>query len=427
MITERLLGDIPELWKNVRLKQSLTILRNGLTVTQDNNGKGYPVTRIETISEEKIDPNKVGYVSRLSERDVNRYKLVEGDILFSHINSLEHIGKTAIYEGTPRILIHGMNLLLLRPNRNKVYPEYLLYLLKIFRMRGIFRVIAKKAVNQASINQTELGRLKILIPPLSEQQKIAHILSSVDNAILRVAKSIANTEQLKKGLMQKLLTEGIRHKEFKETKIGKIPKEWKVVRLRDLLVECYRYPTYYNIEYVNKGVPEIRGELLLDDGQIETDLTKFRFIKEKTAKRFPKVMLEKEDIVLSVRGTMGKIGYVPKDLEGAVITANLMRLSPNRQKIYPKFFMQYLLSMKFRQRLRALSTYTTIRTIQSRVLKSIRIPLPPIREQQEIAQILSTINERLGLDRKRKEKFERVKMGLMNDLLTGRRRVKVAM
>ena len=263
--------------------------------------------------------------------------------------------------------------------------------------------------------------------PLQEQSAIAEILSSVDEGILSIGESLAKTARLKKGLMQKLLTEGFGHKEFKETKIGRVPKEWKVVNLGNILVECYRYPTYYNIEYVDKGVPEIRGELLSEDGQVEKDVTKFRFISKQTAKRFPKVRVEEGDIVLSVRGTMGKIGYISKDLEGAVITANLMRLSPDRKKIHPEYFMHYLLSGKFKHRLRALSTYTTIKTIQSPVLKSIRIALPPIPEQQEIAQILSIVNEKVDLDEKRKAKFERIKRGLMNDLLTGKRRVKVAM
>jgi len=153
------IGKILKEWKVVKLKDVLLLLRNGITLRQTKEGKGYPVTRIETISEEKIDPSKLGYVVGLHEKDIDEYRLIEGDILFSHINSLKHIGKTAIYEGEPGFILHGMNLLLLRPDKNKVDAKFLLYLLRLFRARKLFWIMAKKAVNQASINQTELGNL----------------------------------------------------------------------------------------------------------------------------------------------------------------------------------------------------------------------------------------------------------------------------
>lgn len=226
--------------------------------------------------------------------------------------------------------------------------------------------------------------------------------------------------------MQELLTKGIGRKEFKDTEIGGIPKEWEVVRLGDVLIECYRYPTYYNIEYVDAGVPEIRGELLLENGKIETDSKKFRYVTEETARRFPRVRVIEGDLVFSVRGTMGKVGYIPKELEGAVITANLMRLSPDRQKTHSKWLMYYLTSEKFQHTLNVLSPHTTIKTIQAPVLKSIPIPLPPLEEQRKIAEILSTVDRKLEIERKRKEKLLRIKKGLMDLLLTGKVRIRVS-
>ena len=198
--------EIPKEWKVVRIKDILLILRNGLTIKQNKEKIGYPITRIETISEEKIDTTKLGYVSELNKEVIKEYRMVTGDILFSHINSLKHIGKTAIYEGVPEFLLHGMNLLLLRPIQNKIQPKYLLYLLRQYRKKGIFKAMAKKAVNQASINQTELGRLLIPLPPLSEQQKIAEILSTVDKKLELERKRKEKLERIKRGMMNDLLT-----------------------------------------------------------------------------------------------------------------------------------------------------------------------------------------------------------------------------
>jgi type I restriction enzyme S subunit len=208
------------------------------------------------------------------------------------------------------------------------------------------------------------------------------------------------------------------HTDYKETPIGKIPEDWEVVRLGDILIECHRYPTYYGIEYVNQGVPEIRGELLLDNGRIETNFKKIRHITQETAGRFPKVRVIEGDLVFSVRGTMGKVGFVPKELEGAVVTANLMRLSPNRQKAHSEWLIYYLTSHKFQHVLNVLSSYTTIKTIQAPVLKSISILLPPPPEQRRIAEILTTADTAIQKVDDAIAKTERLKSGLMQELLT---------
>ena len=419
------MGRNPTDWSIVKLGDILMLLRNGVTTRQNKEGKGYPVTRIETISEETIDRDRFGYLLQVSEKNLNEYRLIEGDILFSHINSLEHIGKTAIYKGEPKLLLHGMNLLLLRTNKDEAYAEHLLYVLKLFKTRNIFRAMAKKAVNQASINQTELGTVKISLPPLLEQQKIAEVLSIVDETIQKTSQVIAKTERLKKGLMQELLTRGIGHKEFKDTEIRRIPKKWEAVRLGEIAAEVSRYPTYYNITYEDDGVPEIRGELIKENGELQEDLSKYRFISEETSQRFPRTALQEGDFVLSVRGTMGKVAIVPKFLEGANITANLMRISLDRSKCYPQFFKQVFLSDFFRKTLEDLSSQTTIKTIQAPVLKSITTPLPPFSEQQRIASILLTVDKKVELERKEKARLERIKQGLMDLLLTGKIRVKV--
>jgi type I restriction enzyme S subunit len=273
--------------------------------------------------------------------------------------------------------------------------------------------------------QDHIKNLLIPLPSLSEQQKIAEVLSTVDEAIQKTDEVIAKTERLKKGLMQELLTRGIGHKEFKDTEIGRIPKEWEIVTLGGIATEVYRYPTYYNIEYVIKGIPEIRGELIKENGELEADVSKYRFISEEISRRYPRTILQEGDFVLSVRGTMGKVAIVPKFLEGANITANLIRISLDRSKCYPPFFKQVFLSDFFKRTLNDLSSQTTIKTIQAPILKSLKIPLPPIKEQQKIAEILSTIDKKLEIERNEKAKLERIKQGLMDLLLTGKIRVKV--
>jgi type I restriction enzyme S subunit len=163
----------------------VTEIRNGIDLEQfdrPTQTATWPISRIETISEALIDLDRVKYVSPTPEQ-VQRYQLRDGDILFSHINSPDHIGKTALFTGRNR-LIHGINLLLLRTDRARCCPAYLDALLKSSSVRRHFRMRCKKAVNQASLNQDDILSLPIRLPPLSGQQRIAEQLAQANRLLL---------------------------------------------------------------------------------------------------------------------------------------------------------------------------------------------------------------------------------------------------
>lgn len=164
------------------LSSLVLLMKNGTTAEQNQEGRGFPTTRIETISDGSIDLNRVRFVE-LDSTDVERWIIQQGDILLSHINSVEHIGKSAIYCGIPEILIHGMNLLLLRPDRSLVLPEYLHFGLRSHEIREHIRARCKRAINQASINQKEIGAIELLVPSLNEQRRIVDILSRAEGIV----------------------------------------------------------------------------------------------------------------------------------------------------------------------------------------------------------------------------------------------------
>jgi len=205
---------------------------------------------------------------------------------------------------------------------------------------------------------------------------------------------------------------------YKQRTIEEMPKDWQIKKIGEIATEIYRYPTYYNIEYQKKGIPEIRGELIKENGSLENDLSKYRYISPETSNRFSKTVLEESDFVISVRGTMGKVAMVPKSLKGANITANLMKISFNRNECYSAFLKQIFLSKSFKNKLNNLSSNTTIKTIQVPILKSIKIKLPPISEQQKIAEILSTVDEGIQKIDEIMRRTERLKKGLVQNLLT---------
>ena len=151
-------------------------IRSGYSGSQLLSKKGLKVSRIETISGHKVNMERVGYVAPFESSE--NYRLRVGDILFSNINSVEYIGNTAFID-KDYDLYHGMNLLRLTPNHMVVIPFYLYLLLNTNRMLNRFKTICNKAVSQASINQTELGKTVIQIPPINTQEQICELYQAL--------------------------------------------------------------------------------------------------------------------------------------------------------------------------------------------------------------------------------------------------------
>lgn len=196
------LNGFSDKWKNVSLGGVLTTLTNGFIYNDNGNGE-MPISRIETISTGSINYNKVGYV-KYSEQ-IETYRLNTGDILYSHINSLSHIGKVAYYDGK-QPLYHGMNLLRIVVDEKKCSQKYLYYYLTSKRARHKALTIAKPAINQASISISDLSAIKLILPNVSEQTAIAEVLMSADKEIEIAKTKLSSLRNQKRGLMQQLLT-----------------------------------------------------------------------------------------------------------------------------------------------------------------------------------------------------------------------------
>ncbi|WP_061032650.1 restriction endonuclease subunit S [Vibrio splendidus] len=204
-------------WERVKLDDIQVRISNGANVTQHDQKVGYPISRIETIWNETIDFDRVKYIEEKDEEFVEKYKLQKGDILFSHINSDTHLGKTAIVKNTQQTLIHGINLLLIRLSDN-VSSEFVNYQFKYLRYKGLFIAHAQRAVNQSSINQKKLKNFDFVLPPFNEQQriveKIEELFSELDSGI----KSLTKAKQQIAVYRQALLKQAFE---------GKLTAQWR--------------------------------------------------------------------------------------------------------------------------------------------------------------------------------------------------------
>jgi len=192
-------------WLIKNLNEVLTMVQNGYSGEQNDEGRGLPITRIETIQNNKVDFNRVKFVN-LVERDIEKYKLDPGDIIFNHINSEEYIGKVALYQGWPSILIHGVNLLRLKVDKSTCLASFLYYFFLSTKARKQVLQKSNRAVNQVSINQKQLRKIQISLPCLSIQQKIVERL----DALYKYKKQLLKQKKLLQELFESTLDKAMK-------------------------------------------------------------------------------------------------------------------------------------------------------------------------------------------------------------------------
>jgi len=390
-------GKIPDEWNVVKLGEILEDVLTGATPLRSQKGY-WQNGNIPWLTNNEVREGKINYIYNTKEK-VTEKALIETNIKLIPANSLilsltASVGKVAINK-IPLTTNQQFNTLILN---KRVLPEFLAYYLilskrQIELLAGIttFKFIGKETIKT----------LRILLPPLPEQKKIAEILSTVDSAIEKVDEDIEKTQRLKKGLMQELLTKGIGHKEFKNTEMGRIPREWEILNLSEVfrLASGKSRPSEISDIQTEKMLYPIYG------GNGILGYTN-------------QSMINKETIVI---GRVGEYcGSIHKTTKFSWITDNALYatnvLNHNLNLDFLTYWLTFLNLNKFKKESgQPLMTQT--------IVYSIKFPLPPLSEQKKIAEILSTVDKRLELLRKKKEKLERVKKGLMNDLLSGKSRV----
>jgi len=299
---------------------------------------------------------------------------------------------------------------------NKTTNVFILFVLNFLDLNPYIVGTTRK-----KLNQEQMKEIKIPLPPLSEQQKIAEIVSTIDKAIQKTNEVIAKTERLKKGLLQELLTKGIGHKEFKDTEIGRIPKEWEVVKLGDV-VEINRESRDPRKEIPNETF------LYIDIESVEGGTGKIRNPKRILGKNAPsrarRVVHENDVIMSTVRPYLKAFALVPKEYDGQICSTGFAVLSC-KNVVFPYFLLNVLFWDNIIAQCNAMMVGGQYPALTQSHVSSIKIPLPSIEEQQEIAEILSIVDEKLELERNERVKLERIKQGLMDLLLTGKIRIKV--
>lgn len=396
------LGIIPQEWEVKFLGDLLSRCANGLTYDVSITS-GIPVTRIETISTGEINYAKVGYIP--NESGYETFRMQKGDILYSHINSLSQIGKVAYYKGDKEIY-HGMNLLLLRANKS-LDKQYLYYTLLTDHMRHMAQVIAKPAVNQASISTSDLKRVKIAVPPLGEQRKIAEVLGVWDEAIEKQARLIEKLALRKRGLMQRLLSAKLRLLGFSEP--------WKNVKFCELFTKSIKtaepLKKYEVLSVTKEGIVAQKSYFNKD------------IASEDTSKY---IVVERGDLAMSgLNFWMGSCHILTNFDEGIISPAyKVFKVTEHNNIDFIRDFVRSSMFLQALQGCSVIGASIVRRNLDKEMLYEWTFKIPSLKEQTAIAEVLTAADREIELAKEKLERLRRQKSGLMQQLLTGKKRVK---
>jgi len=304
-----------------------------------------------------------------------------------------------------------------RPRASGLDRDFFEYVMQTEAFQAVAASRCSGSTSRARLHPEEFLDVEIPLPPLAEQKKIAAILSSVDEAIRANEAVIEQTRRVKEGLLQELLTRGIGHTEFRETEIGPLPVGWTAPLLDEVAARGSGHtPSKSHPEYWNGGIQWVS---LADSSELD------RVHLSTTAKTISHLGIENSSAVIHPAGTV----FVSRDASvgrSAISTCELAVsqhfiawvCGPSLDKYYLYYFLQ-----RNKPDFERVAMGSTIKTIGLGYFKRLRVPLPPLYEQQRIANTLLSHDESIFAAASAIAGLQRLKSGLLQDLLTGKVRV----
>lgn len=359
-------------WEIVKLSEVSNFIRNGLSIKQDSSLSGVPITRIETISDRTVNLDKCGYAG-LKPTDNLDYKLEKGDILISHINSPKHLGKSAQFHGEEH-LIHGMNLLCLRPN-DKIDARYLYLAINSSYFLNQLPNISNKSVNQASFKVSDFKNLNVNLPPLPEQQRIADILDKAEAITQKREQALALCDEFLRATFLDMFGDPVSN-----------PKGWDVKKLsRFGEVITGSTPSRGKPEYYGNHIEWIKSDNINTPNNYITRAEEFLSVEgESVGRSVP----ENSILMTCIAGSLDCIGNIALTDRKVSFNQQINGIVPNDDVDVYFLYSLLLYSKKYIQNH---STNSMKGMISKGKLSEIKFYLPEMAIQKEFSDIFLKI------------------------------------
>jgi len=353
---------------------------------------------------------------------VDRYKLVAGDVLLTEGGDFDKLGRGTVWRGEIPVCLHQNHVFAVRCDTERVQPDFLSALTASDYGKAYFLSAAKQTTNLASINSTQLKAFPTLLPPVPEQRKIATILSAVDEVIEKTEAVIESLQTLKKAVMQELLARGFpgRHTRFKQTEVGEIPDEWDVVPLRAV---CERITdgTHQTVRPVSGGeVPFLYVSCVRDGRLLWSNAAR---IANSDYEQISRGREPRPGLVLyTAVGSYGHAAVPPSDRPYA-FQRHIAYILTRQERVSPAFVALWLNSPRGRTWADLVAVGNAQKTVTLNSLKEAPIPLPSMEEQSGLSSAIDAVDARIYAEEDVRFAALAQKKALAGSLLTGELRV----
>jgi len=340
-------------WKKVTLKEISEEVKYGYTESASKEKIGPRFLRITDIAQERLEWGNVPYC-KIPKKKIEIYKLLEGDIVIARTGATTGYAKRIKF-GIPEA-VFASYLVRFRIN-SAVDNRFVGALIE----SNIYKEYIKSIVGgaaQPNANAQLLGSFEINLPDLPTQQKIASILSAYDDLIENNTRRIKLLEEMAQTIYKEWFVNfrfpGHEKVKFVDSSLGKIPEGWEAKKLGDIadVRGGKRLPKGEVIIDEKTSHPYIR---IVDLNFAGVQLANLNFISNEVFSKISRYTISNEDIYISIAGTIGYVGIIPKELEGANLTENCAKIIDFNNSVSKHFLLYYLRSTEGQSKIRGMT------------------------------------------------------------------------
>jgi type I restriction enzyme S subunit len=317
---------------------------------------------------------------------------------------------------------------MLRPDSDKIDPTYLRWVLLELNRSGIIERLQHQTTQMRNLDFRDYLRLYLPRPPGPEQEAIAQVLKTANEAIVAAEAKLTAARRLKIAVVQQLFTRGIpgRHRRFKQTKVGDIPEAWDLKSLAQHCggPQCVKTGPFGaqlpEEVYAADGVPMAN---ITDIGEGELNLTSGFFVRQDVFDRLKDYSLVAGDVLFSRVASVGRLALINKEHEPLLMSSNCIRLRPGTA--FNSKFLTHIFhdAESVGRQVAAMSNAGARPLVTPRFLRRMQIPCPPRDEQDEIASVIASTESAIKAVESEIDALTRLKGSLLQNLLTGRIRM----
>ena len=418
------IGEFPPTWKVGRV-DSVFQIQQGKQVSKKNRDgdNQHPFLRTKNVFWNRLELSDLDQMN-FTETEEARLELQSNDLLTCEGGD---IGRTALWNGEIQTCYYQNHLHRLRAINEHVEGQFALYwfwyafqIAKLYFGRGNVTTIP-------NLSRSKLAELPMALPPLLEQKKIAHVLSTVQRAIEAQERIIQTTTELKKTLMHKLFTEGLRNEPQKQTEIGPVPESWAAITLGELCgkpngaLQTGPFGSQlHKSDYQETGVAVVNPTHLAGNRINHEEVPR---VSEKVATRLDRHRLQELDILFARRGEIGRHGLVTKTEKGWLCGTGCFLVRAGKPFIDNRFLSYYFSTEPLIKWLYSHAAGAIMPNLNNTVLKRLPVCYPKISVQREIVETFEQIDGKAKTAEQKTNLLQSLFRTLLHDLMTAKIRV----